>query len=63
MPTRKQPPSPPWLMILEEIRSQGRLTREAIEASREALEKRFDRLDETLDRMIAGLPDSERLAE
>lgn len=46
MPARKQPPSPPWQVILEEIRSQNRLTIEAVETSRASLEERINRLEQ-----------------
>jgi len=44
----KKPPTskaPPWVMILEEMRSQNRATIEAVEASRVALAQRIDRLE------------------
>jgi ubiquinone biosynthesis protein UbiJ len=48
MPTKNQRsklPTPPWEVILEEIRSQNRATIEAVEASRASLEQRIERLE------------------
>ncbi len=46
MPRRKQPPVPPWPVILEDIRSPNRSTIEALEAARLSLEGRIERLDQ-----------------
>src|SRR5262249_5756535 len=73
MPSKKPPrqPEPPWQavlerldshsVLLEDMRSQNRLTIEAVEATRMALEQRIDRLErETSARDVvleAGLRD------
>jgi hypothetical protein len=56
MPTRKQPPEPPWQRVLDELRSHGvlledmrsqnRATIEAVEASRVGLERRIEQSDQ-----------------
>jgi chromosome segregation ATPase len=43
MPSRKERSEPPWLVILEDIRSQNRATLEAVEASRTSYDEKLDR--------------------
>ena len=46
MPSRKERSEPPWLVILEDIRSQNRATLEAVEASRVSHDGKLDRFAE-----------------
>jgi chromosome segregation ATPase len=43
MPSKKGRSEPPWLVILEDIRSQNRATLEAVEASRMSHDEKLDR--------------------
>ena len=44
MPRKKETSGPVWQVVLEDIRSQNRLTIEAVEATRESLEQKIDDL-------------------
>ena len=46
MHRRKGRPAPRWLVMLEEIRAQGRAILEAVEASRVALAERIERYEQ-----------------
>ena len=48
MASRKPPSAPEWQVILEEIRSQNRMTIEAVEVNRAVLEDRMQALEGNL---------------
>ena len=55
MASRKSPSAPEWQVILEEIRSQNRMTIEAVEAHRVSSEERFQSLELTLGGRIENI--------